>query len=1307
VIGNQLEQLSLEDLEYIDGVCDAFAKAKRDGQSPYLEDWINSAPTHLQMFLAIELIDLELALCKDEEQPETIKKYVGRFPHWSQEISERLAQLAVSRTQSNTLLQVQGYEILGELGRGGMGVVYQARQTSLGRIVALKMATLGHSESQAAREGERFRIEAEAAASLQHPHIVQIYQIGQVDGIPYYTMEFVDGGNLSQHIASAPMLPVDAAQLVQLLAQAVSYAHEKGIIHRDLKPSNVLLQFSGATSPSDVISTGKGMAASTRHDKGHASVDNSTRMAKGRSSVKVARLSTTRGLGALSRIATDGGLFPKLTDFGLAKQLNIDRGQTQTGMIMGTPSYMAPEQASGQTKNIGPAVDIYALGTILYETLVGHPPFRAATMLETLDLVRYQEAVPPRRLQPLVPPDLETICLKCLEKRPETRYESASALADDLARFIAGRAIEARPIGHGERAWRWAKHRPEVAAMLVAVVSLLVALTVIPSLLAVRLARAREQADQHAQAAVESQRKAEVHAQAAEAARAQAVSLAMQSQNRLVGTRIANGVNHASLANFSRSLLWHSQAWLDDIYHSRNEQQHRLRIGYAAAQVPELFGLCIHSQPIIEAVLDKSHTRILLRDDSSVAHLWNPLAGKPIGQFDHGTPIARAIFSPNADMVLTAGENVIKLWDTDSQTLLGQLQESNTIVWADLNPCGSHLVTALSNGQVTVWDVERRQPQINNLACESSAMYAGFSPDGSTLIAIDSIDQLTAWRFSDGELLAKDITHDLFPKKDLLSLPQFIRHGTRLVTYSRSQLEVWDTITWQRLSNRVMNAPILDVAFSENGDHAVLSNGKSQAQLLDIPQPYPETIGSATPKIAVAPRQTERCAISANGQLAAISSSGGLIEIWGVSENRVVHAMRTLARQNQVQFVQSSEGDVCLLSVGDDCVARIWRMPSNEVSWKPYDFTSGQSHSAGWIHGDGSRWIYSPDGKLEFHIVGSIGTVRARDHEQHSNLEVQHQNAIVQACFSDDGRRLMAADEYECKFLDTETGDSLGCSLKGSVALKRIGLSADGSRALAWRSDNSALIWDVDAERVLLETHGGTDSQQAGASNDFANSSLNKTIEQLAISPDGNFVVQRIGLEERTAAYRVSDGKQVLLTDYQKGIAAEIAFSMDGCRFLVANSDTRARVWDLVREQPTGPFLNHPTFVRQGCLNHDGTMAATYAADRTLRVWNVENGDLLVTINVGFTGITFWFSDDSKRVIVRKQDGDIIEPQLTKLSLSSEYLRPYTELLCGERIDQTDGIAVLDVNHFRDNPSQFLNAWRASREGARSQFPER
>jgi tetratricopeptide (TPR) repeat protein len=295
-----------------------------------------------------------------------------------------------------------GYEILGELGRGAMGVVYKARQLGLNRVCALKMILGGEHAGTEAQV--RFRVEAEAIAHLQHPNIVQVYEIGTEAGRPYFSLEYIDGIGLDRRIGGQPQPPREAARLAEQICEGVHAAHQRGILHRDLKPANILL--------------------------------------------------TTEGT-------------PKITDFGLAKRLEEeDQGQTRTGTVMGTPSYMAPEQASGRSRHLGPAADVFALGAILYDLLTGRPPFRGETALDTLQQVQTLEPLPPGRLVPKVPADLQTICLKALAKVPGRRYATAGDMADDLRRYLAGEHIHARPISWAERTVKWIKRRPALATLI-------------------------------------------------------------------------------------------------------------------------------------------------------------------------------------------------------------------------------------------------------------------------------------------------------------------------------------------------------------------------------------------------------------------------------------------------------------------------------------------------------------------------------------------------------------------------------------------------------------------------------------------------------------------------------------------------------------------------------------------------------------------------------------------------------------------------------------------------------------------------
>jgi serine/threonine protein kinase/Tfp pilus assembly protein PilF len=325
--------------------------------------------------------------------------------------------------------RVANYEILGVLGRGAVGVVYKARQLGLNRLVALKMLLAGRHAGQ--RELMRFRIEAEAVARLRHPNIVQVYEVGEHDGLPFFSLEFVEGGSLYQKMDGKPLPPRDAARILETLARAMHYAHEHNIIHRDLKPANVLLTCDG---------------------------------------------------------------IPKITDFGLAKRLehNEKSSKTRTGTLMGTPSYMSPEQAAGRTRDIGPLSDQYTLGAILYEMLTGRPPFLGATLLETVIQVRTREPVPPTQLQATTPHDLEVICLKCLQKEPGKRYAHAGELADDLRRFLDGEPIRARPVSLWERSWRWCRRNPRIASLYASVCVLVLLLALSGSGLTLRLLREKQ-----------------------------------------------------------------------------------------------------------------------------------------------------------------------------------------------------------------------------------------------------------------------------------------------------------------------------------------------------------------------------------------------------------------------------------------------------------------------------------------------------------------------------------------------------------------------------------------------------------------------------------------------------------------------------------------------------------------------------------------------------------------------------------------------------------------------------------------------
>ncbi|MDC0317314.1 protein kinase [bacterium] len=463
----------------LESICDAFESALQTDSSPRIEDYLPKVGSHQQERLLRELCLIEIQHRIDRKEEVSLTEYAQRFPahrecleslakehpRWGiqsnpPDIGETLVTnplpefTSSSNWQSLETMAAVGdstdpenppscrfgdYELIEKIGQGGMGVIYKARQQKLNRIVAVKMIRAGKLASPS--DIQRFQSEAEAIGRLEHPQIVPIYEVDQVEGIHFFSMAFIDGEDLAQKLRQGPLPQRQAAQLVDEIALAIHYAHQQGIIHRDLKPANILL---------------------------------------------------TR----------DGQI--RVTDFGLAKLQDAEHGQTVTGDVVGTPGYMSPEQAAGQRASVGTASDIYSLGAILYSLLTGRPPFQAATMVDTLLQVINDNPVSPRQVNPAIDRDLETICLKCLEKAASRRYPTAQDLSDELQRFIDGHPIEARPVGVLSRVWRWSCRRPKLAAAWSTVAALLLFLSIAGPLVAMHQAQLKTAADQSAQNSLQS-----------------------------------------------------------------------------------------------------------------------------------------------------------------------------------------------------------------------------------------------------------------------------------------------------------------------------------------------------------------------------------------------------------------------------------------------------------------------------------------------------------------------------------------------------------------------------------------------------------------------------------------------------------------------------------------------------------------------------------------------------------------------------------------------------------------------------------
>ena len=608
-------------------------------------------------------------------------------------------------------LTIPGYEILGELGRGGMGVVYKARQKRLNRLVALKMILNADHANKEARM--RFEREAQAIARLNHPNIVEIYEISEHEGKPFFSLEFVTGGSLDRRLDGKPMSATQSAKLVETLCHGVAAAHRADVIHRDLKPANVLI--------------------------------------------------------------TEEGV-PRITDFGLAKQLD-DSEQTVSGAIFGTPSYMAPEQAEGKTHIIGKGADIYALGAILYECLTGRPPFRAASSWDTISQVIHQPPTPPSQARSSkIPRDLETICLKCLEKDPGRRYETAELLAEDLRHFLNGEPIQARPVTRAERFWRWCKRSPAIAGLLFLVLILLLAGPTVSTWFALQASkRAEDEAAARKQADVarERQKLLTISEQAANKKLGRAMLALSEEKGKVEKERDRaeeerkRAVRQQELAEirlYASQLIRAQKAWkdgeakqalkiLESCQWDRRHIEHRMLWSLYNSNQIKIKG---HSSGVNGVALSPDGKRIVSAGGDRVLKVWEVSTQREIRTLKgHDQSVTSVAFSSDGRYIVSGSEDrSIRVWDADTGRSLATFRgHASKVRSVAISPDAQRIASAGADGKVILWDRNEKQQPVTIHAHPQGAFSVCFSPNGQRVVSGGADNLIKVWDAQMGKML--------------------------------------------------------------------------------------------------------------------------------------------------------------------------------------------------------------------------------------------------------------------------------------------------------------------------------------------------------------------------------------------------------------------------------------------------------------------------------------------------------------------------------------------------------------------------